>query len=107
MTGADDYILTITDDGTEIYAIVTYDTSNLAITSRTLAFGASVPSNTYGTLYVPIGFVDITTSGGKITAVNPHNRQCGDINICFEYGIANGYPSLYTTVQLGNPVPLP
>jgi len=60
MTGADDYFLTISGDGTEIYAVVTYDTDTLDITSRSLAFGSSVPDSIFGTLYVPIGFVDLT-----------------------------------------------
>jgi hypothetical protein len=107
MTGADDYILTITDDGTEIWAVVTYNTTTLAITSRSLAFGPSVPDNTWGTVYVPIGFVDITRANGKITEVSPHNRHCGDINIEFVYGAMNGVPALFFCQELSPPIAVP
>jgi hypothetical protein len=108
MTGADDYVLTISIDGTEIWAVITYDTSTLAIISRALAFGASVPASTFGTLYVGIGFVDIAFNGdGKITEVNPHNRQCGDINFDLITGELNGAPALYPIAILSNAVPIP
>jgi hypothetical protein len=95
MTGADDYYLTISVDGTEIYAIVTYDTSTLVITSRSLAFGVSVPDSTFGTLYIPIGSVDIAyDDSGKIKEVNPHNRQCGDMVFVLTYGDVNGVPAV-------------
>lgn len=103
MTGADDYILFIpgANDGTEIYAVVTYDTTTLAITSRSLAFGFSVPDSTLGTLYIPIGFVDITyDEHGTITGADPHNRQCGDIQLGFLYGAMNGAPALFILNQV-------
>ena len=109
MTGADDYFLTIpgANDGTEIYAVITYDTDTLAITSRTLAFAASVPDSDLGTLNVGIGFVDISYDGdGKITEVNPHNRYCGDINLQLSYGVFNGAPALFPVPILGIPQPL-
>jgi hypothetical protein len=109
MTGDDDYFLTISVDGTEIWAVVTYDTSTLEITSRSLNFGASVPASTFGTLYIPIGFVDISydPATGKIKEVNPHNRQCGDINISFVYGSANAAPALFYLSQFGDPEAVP
>jgi hypothetical protein len=105
MTGADDYLFTIPGaaDGTEFYAVITYDTDTLAITSRSLAFDFAVPDSTFGTLYVPLGFVDITYTDGKITEVNPHNRQCGDIVIAFIYGAFNGAPAIFTLRQYGDP----
>jgi hypothetical protein len=109
MTGADDYIFTIPGaaDGTEFYAVITYDTDTLAITSRTLAFAASVPDSDLGTLNVGIGFVDISYDGdGKITEVNPHNRYCGDINLQLSYGVFNGAPALFPVPILGIPQPL-
>lgn len=108
MTGADDYTLTISLDGTEIYAIITYDTDTLEITSRSLAFGSSVPDSTFGTLYVGIGFVDINydPDTGKISEVNPHNRHCGDINVSFLYGAANAAPAVFTLAQFAGPQPL-
>ncbi len=97
MTGADDFILTIPGaaDGTEVYAIITYDTDTLDITSRTLAFDFSVPDPTFGVIYWPIGFIDITyNTDGSIDKVNPHNRQCGDMK--FEFGLIpfNGAPGI-------------
>jgi hypothetical protein len=109
MTGADDYIFTIPGaaDGTEFYAVITYDTDTLSITSRTLGFADSVPDSTLGILYVPIGFVDITYGdAGKITEVNPHNRYCGDINLQLSYGVFNGAPALFPMPILGIPQPL-
>jgi len=108
MTGADDYILTIPGaaDGTEIYAVVTYNTDTLAITSRSLGFNFSVPDSTFGTLYVPIGYVDIAyaPTTGAITEVNPHNRHCGDINVAFVYGIVSAARAVFTLQQLSDPV---
>jgi hypothetical protein len=109
MTGADDYVLTIPGaaDGTEIYAVVTYDTDTLDITSRSLGFDFSVPDSTLGILYIPIGFVDITYGPtGAISEVSPHNRHCGDINISFVYGAANAAPALFELVQFADPQPL-
>lgn len=108
MSGADDFIFTIpgADDGVEIWAEVDYDTDTLDITGRTLNFGTSVPDTTFGTLYVPIGFVDISYDGitGAITEVDPHNRQCGDVNISLVFGDLNGAPALYHLREYADPV---
>jgi hypothetical protein len=97
MTGADDYFLTISVDGTEIYAVITYDINTLEITSRSLAFAADVPESTVdtgtgiGTIYVPLIAVDIEyDSGGKIKEVVVRNRFCGDIVFVIMYGSVNG-----------------
>ncbi len=115
MTGADDYVLTIAGaaDGTEIWAVVTYDPNSLAITSRSLNFGFTVPdstlTSTIGTLYIPIGFVDINYNSrtGAITSVDPHNRQCGDINIAFIYGAVNGAAGIFFLPQYVTPIQIP
>lgn len=100
MSGGNDYTFTVAA-GNEVYAIVTYDTSTLAITSRTIGWGGSVPDSSSGILYIPLGYVNI--SG---TTISPHNRQCGDINICFSYGDDNGQPALLFLNQYDDPIDL-
>lgn len=109
MTGADDYVITISVDGTEIWAVITYDPDTLLITSRSLAFGPAVLPSTLGILNVPVGFVDINYDPmtGKIIEVNPHNRQCGDINVAFVYGAQNGARALIPLRMYADWVPVP
>lgn len=114
MTGADDYVLTLSVDGTEIWAVVTYEEEisgsahTLEITSRSLDFGAAVPDSIFGTLYIPIGYVDWELDGdGNISNVFPHNRQCGDINIGFTVGNHNGVPAVIPVRLYDDPVEIP
>lgn len=110
MTSANDYAITIpgSADGTEFYAVITYDPATLAVTSRSITFDWSVPDSVLGTLNIPIGTVHITYDPltGDIAAVTPHNRQCGDIVIAFVYGSANSAPALFTLRGYDDPVPL-
>ena len=98
MTEEDDYVVTLAGaaSGTEFWAVITYDPDSLEITSRSINWGPSVPdTNTIGTLYVGLGFVDFDYGpGGKIIAVYPRNRQCGDINLVFTYGALNAEPAI-------------
>lgn len=111
MSGSDDYFFTYSSalDGEEIYAIVTYDTDTLAITSRSLGHGIAVPDSTLGTLYVPIGFVDIDydPSTGDPTDAFPHNRHCGDIRFELIFGTANGVPVVIPVAVVSEIVEVP
>jgi hypothetical protein len=103
MSGADDYFLTISVDGTEIYAVITYDPDTLEITSRSLAFASEVPESELGTLYVPLIAIDIDTDGsGNIREVVVRNRHCGDIIFALIYGSVNGKAAIIPLANLGD-----
>lgn len=106
MTGADDYTVTLTTAGSEVYVVQTYNTSTLVFDTPTIAFGASVPDSTFGTLYVPLGFVDwdYDPDTGAIINVVPRNRQCGDINIALVFGAYNAARAVFALHQYSDPV---
>lgn len=88
--GGDNYILGASN-GMEIWAIITYDTTTFAITSRTLGFSGG--DDTLGTLHILIGGVAIDSEG----TVKPYNAHCGDIHFTFDFGGLNGQPAVKLT----------
>jgi len=96
--GNDDFTLTFGGDGYKAWVEVTYDPVTLAITSRTINQGPTIPDSTLGDAYLLLG--DVSIEGGVLT---PRNAQCGDINIAFVYGAVNGAPALFLLSQLDDP----
>jgi hypothetical protein len=115
--GNDDFILGIANDGDNVWVEVTYDTDTLAITSRTIGTGSGIPDSTLGDAYLLLGYVTFaqdakgntiySSKTGLATGTDPHNVQCGDINIAFMYGAFNGAAALYLLSNLDAPQPIP
>lgn len=94
--GTDDFFLNVNFDGAFINLIVTYNTTDLSITSLTFAVESDVADPTLGTFRVEIGrvFLDFDSNTGKVTNVSTVNTQCGDINFQLIFGSLNGQPSI-------------
>lgn len=107
--GNDDFILTINADGDDVWVEVTYDTGTLDITSLTIGTGTGIPDSSLGNAYVLLGYVtfgNLNPKTGFPTSTDPHNTQCGDINIDQIYGAFNGQPALFLLSQIDAPQPI-
>lgn len=114
--GNDDFILNIAADGDDVWVEVTYDPTTLTISSATVNTGTGIPNSTLGNAYLLLGYVTFKQDAKGNTIFNkttglpvgtdPHNTQCGDINIAFMYGAFNAAPALFLLSQIDAPQPL-
>jgi hypothetical protein len=97
-----------------VFAQITFDPNTLDITDRAIEWEDvdAVPDSSItdekGILITKIGDITWGFDGkGNIIDAAVHNTHCGDINVGFNYGEVNGFPALFFTQQLDDPIPLP
>jgi hypothetical protein len=93
--GFGDFTLTISSS-TTVYLIITYNTTTLAITSRSITTG-STPDSTQGTVYIELA--DVTVGDGALEIEQLHE---GNINMALIYGAFNGAPAIIPLRALSN-----
>ncbi len=100
--GFGNYILDVAEESfQEVYAIVTFDSETLDISSRTLGVSNSPPDSEDGTAIIPIADLQVTYDGDGNPILAIEQIEVGDINFDFLYGQVNGQPSLFLLKSYG------
>lgn len=76
--GNDDYVLSVSDDGDEIWLVIPHDNDFNVVDPVSINTGITTPEDTDLISYVTIGqvFIDFDDTPPRLT---PHNTVCGDL----------------------------